>query len=466
MTAAGTILVVEDNPAEREITARLFRTRDYDVLACKNPDDALQHLSCPVDVVLTDLRMGEKSGIDLLRHWKQRRPTTPFVVLTGYAECGAAVEAMKAGAADFLQKPVATQELLDAVEKCVEHAHRRRELDELHARLNRPERLDGIVGESQVMRDLCDRARRAALSDATVLLIGESGTGKELFAAAIHDHSPRRAGPFVAVNMAAVPELLAESELFGHVEGAFTGAVGDRVGRFEAAGGGTLFIDEIGDFKLESQAKLLRVLESRSVTPVGSNEDRAVDVRVVTATSRDLTALVRSAKFREDLFYRLNVVCLRLPPLRERRADIPLLVQSFLVGLCEANGKPSLTIDDELHEFLLNHHWPGNVRQLRNVIESMVVLASDEILRMDDLPPLIDATSARAGRSSQRDSAKLEELERNAILTSLAQHNDVRVRAAAALGISVRTLQRKLRAWGLSTAQRHDGANGELVELA
>lgn len=450
MKTLGRILVVEDKPGEREATARLLRVNDYDVVACGSAEDALEHLGGRIDVVITDLRMGANSGIDLLQYWKQRRPSTPFILVTAYGELDTAVDAMKAGAVDFLEKPVQPDDLLQLVQHCVEMSFRHREVDELHARLNNPERLDGIVGESQIMRELCDRARRAALSNSTVLLTGESGTGKELFAAAIHRLSPRRSGPFVAVNMAAVPELLAESELFGHVEGAFTGAVGDRIGRFEAANGGTLFIDEIGDFKLESQAKLLRVLESHLITPVGSNEDRRVDVRVVTATSRDLAALVRSSKFREDLFYRLNVVCLWLPPLHERRDDIPLLVDAFLTQLCDANDKPRMQLDDELMDFLYNHRWPGNVRQLHNVIESMVVLAVGDRLTVKDLPPLIDAAPTPQRKPEYRaDRGKLEDVERDAILDALERHDHVRIQAAAALGISVRTLQRKLKKWGL-----------------
>lgn len=306
-----------------------------------------------------------------------------------------------------------------------------------------------IIAGSASMREAIARAQRAARTESTVLVVGESGTGKELIAEGIHRCSRRSGGPFVVVNMAAIPETLVESELFGHVRGAFTGANTDRVGRFQAADGGTLFIDEIGDFPLESQAKLLRALESLSVTPVGSCRDRTVDVRVVAATSRDLRKMLREGTFREDLYYRLNVITLQLPPLRERNGDVQLLTEAFLNQLCAQNQRPLPDVDAELADFLESFDWPGNVRQLRNCLESMVVMARGAVLTLEDLPPHLH----RAGGGEEDEirippGTPLEVVERKAILQALDYYHGNRIQAAESLGISVRTLQRRLKTWG------------------
>jgi DNA-binding NtrC family response regulator len=311
------------------------------------------------------------------------------------------------------------------------------------------------------MQAVFDQIERVAETDATVLITGESGTGKELAAEAIHHRSPRRRGPFSAVNMAAVPETLVESELFGHMQGAFTGAATNRTGRFESADGGTLFIDEIGDLRLTSQAKLLRVLESRRITPVGGDASKEVDVRVIAATNKRLEAMVADDGFREDLYYRLNVVMIALPPLRERREDIPLLVRHFLGELCETYGRPMPEMDDRLEEFLLTYDWPGNVRQLRNCIESMLVLGDSRPLTRDDLPAMVEENPSRLEASLDIPSdVTLEELEKAAIRQALRRFDDNRTRAARSLGISVRTLQRKLKKWGTSGG-KGSGNGGE-----
>lgn len=304
-----------------------------------------------------------------------------------------------------------------------------------------------IIACSAVMHTVFDEIRRTAQANATVLVTGESGTGKELVAEAIHRQSRRRNGPFMAINMTAVPETLVESELFGHVEGAFTGAAGQRAGRFEAADGGTLFIDEIGDLKLTSQAKLLRVLENHHVTPVGSNENRKVDVRVIAATNRHLEKMVAEGKFREDLYYRLNVISIALPPLRFRREDIPLLLDHFLDELCNANGKPRLTAAPELIRFLVAYDWPGNVRQLRNCIESMVILSRSHTLMVEDLPALIRSNQGQAPRFEMPQGLTLADIVKAAVLQTLDRLDGNRTQAAQSLGISVRTLQRKLKLW-------------------
>ncbi len=319
------------------------------------------------------------------------------------------------------------------------------------ATADQPTRFGALWGVSRSMQTVYEQIRRVAQTQATVLIVGESGTGKELVAAAIHEHSPRRRGPFSTINMAAVPETLVESELFGHVKGAFTGAGHDRAGWFQATGGGTLFIDEIGDLQLTSQAKLLRVLDNHRITPVGGNESRKIDVRVLTATNQPLESLVAENRFREDLYYRLNVLSIKLPPLRERREDIPLLTTCFFEEIAATYGQPPPELSDELKQFLLDYDWPGNVRQLRNAIESMMVLADSGVLTVDDLPPTVQGDSVGHESAFEvPDDLTLEEIEKTAILQSLDRCRGNRTQAARCLAISVRTLQRKLKQWGIS----------------
>jgi transcriptional regulator with PAS, ATPase and Fis domain len=323
-------------------------------------------------------------------------------------------------------------------------------------RSERPaQRLPGFqdfVGASQPVCRVFELTERAAVTGSTVLIRGESGVGKELIAQAIHENSTRRHKPLVVVNITAVPGTLLESELFGHVKGAYTDASSNRVGLFEAADGGTLFLDEIGDLELACQAKLLRVLEDHKVTPVGGGRARRVDVRVVTATRHNLERMVRQGTFREDLYYRLNVVTIRIPPLRQRPGDIQLLVEHFLQEMCHRNGKPLLEIDDQLMDYLRSYEWPGNVRQLRNCVESMVVLSDSNTLTMDDLPPTARSNSLVSEPEIVFPTNKtLDETQKLVVLERLDRHDGNRSRAARSLGISVRTLQRKLKKWGLQT---------------
>ena len=334
-----------------------------------------------------------------------------------------------------------------------------------------------IITSSDLMLHVFDQASRCAETDVSVLVTGESGTGKELIVEAIHSSSPRSSGPFVIVNMAAVPESLIESELFGHVAGAFTGSSGARIGRFEAADGGTLFIDEIGDLALESQVKLLRVLENGCVTPVGSNDDRKVDVRVIAATNRDLAQMVQDGEFREDLYYRLNVVSIALPPLRARPEDIEPLVSHFLCELSQQCDRTPPALDAELMRFLQSHDWPGNIRQLRNCVESMFVLADSDTLTLNDLPATVRQRGRRSEIAMQSlAGCTLEEIERLAIANTLKQCRGNRTRAAQTLGISIRTLQRRLKkygelgdsspAFGEESISRHaDGNSRQVVAL-
>src|SRR5256885_2721054 len=327
---AGRVLVVEDHESERRAVSQILKAEGFAVYGAENADKAISYIEENIDVVLSDLQMGDVSGLDLLQLWKKRRPETQFILLPGHSSVNSAVEAIKAGAYDYVTKPVNPDELILLIKRAIETLQKDKEIDNLRRRLDQRFGLDQIVGQSKLMKDVFARIQRAAPVDSTVLILGESGTGKELVAQALHHNSGRRKGPFVAVNCAAVPATLVESELFGHVRGAFTGATDRRIGRFEQADGGTLFVDEIGDFELGLQAKLLRVLETFTLTPVGGHEDRKVNVRVVAATSRDLRKMVEEGKFREDLFYRLNVIAVNLPPLRQRPDDIPILVDHFL----------------------------------------------------------------------------------------------------------------------------------------
>jgi two-component system, NtrC family, response regulator HydG len=453
MSTEPKILVVEDKDNEREALSRLLRQEGYQVVGAANPEEAMAHLGEQIDLIISDLRMGENSGLDLLRLWKSRLPGTPLVMVTAHGDVSSAVEAMKLGAEDYLTKPVNPDELLILVNRCLEFYRKDETIRQLQERLDQRLGFEKIIGSSKEILDVFDQARRAANTDCTVLVVGESGTGKELIAESLHQNSPRKKGPFVTVNMAAVPEHLVESELFGHIKGAFTGAMAARIGRFETAHRGTLFIDEIGDFALASQAKLLRVLENHTITPIGSNDDKLVDVRTVAATSRRLEEMVRNHEFREDLYYRLNVVTIRLPPLRERAEDIPLLVASFLESFGAAHGKPDLVVEPSLLRFLQSYEWPGNVRQLRNAIQSMVVMSRGSRLTLDDLPATLESDPLLNEGRISLGGTSLKDVQRAAVEKALAEFGGHRTRVAEALGISVRTLQRKLKLWGLDAGR-------------
>src|SRR3954471_8085560 len=394
MSTSGRMLVVEDHESERRMMMQLLKQEGFTIYGAENADKALSYVDENIDVVLTDLNMGDVSGIKLLQLWKQRKPDTQFIVFTGEKSTKSAVEAMKAGAYDYITKPVDADELILLIRRALDGMQKDKELDSLRRRLDQKFGLDQIVGQSKQMKDVFAKIQRAAQVDSTVLILGETGTGKELVAQALHHNSPRKKGPFVAVNCAAVPATLVESELFGHVRGAFTGATDRRVGRFEQADGGTLFIDEIGDFDLGLQAKLLRVLETLTFTPVGGYEDKKVNVRVLTATSRDIDRMVQEGKFREDLFYRLKVVTINLPCLRDRVDDIPLLVEHFLKEISSTKNTAHRRVSPEVMRRFQSYRWPGNVRELRNALESMMVLADGEVLTENDLPERIATASA------------------------------------------------------------------------
>jgi two-component system, NtrC family, response regulator HydG len=429
------ILIVEDDDSEREALARVLRLENYQVVAARSVAEGLELAAEGVDLVISDLCLRRESGLDLLRRWKPKHPHTPFLLVTAFGTIQTAVDAIKLGADDFLLKPVDPVQMLDLVQRLLQR--RKPGAATGHDSAS----LAAIVGNSSAVSLIRQQIRRAAVTNSTVLISGESGTGKELVARAIHGSSPRANGPLTVINMAAMPDTLVESELFGHAKGAFTSAVQQRIGRFEQANHGTLFIDEIGDFPLHMQAKLLRVVEDGLVSPLGSEQELHVDVRLVAATSRPLAKLVRSGEFREDLFYRLNVIAIDLPPLRQRREDIAPLVQHFLQQIAGNLGAEVRAVSPDLLTRLEGLSWPGNVRQLRNCLERMCVMGSAAELTLADLPSEIsEADPVVAG--------DLATLERSAIVEALRRFDGNRTRAAEALGISVRTLQRRLRDWG------------------
>ena len=452
------ILIVDDEKNTREGLARALQ-RQYDVRLADGGAAALRVLeSEPVDLLLSDVRMPEMDGLTLMRRALARVPQPVCVLLTAYGAVETAVEATKAGAYDYLEKPVNLDRLETVIQRALASRAMETENRRLREQLDRRFGLENIVGQSPEMQEVFDTIRQVAPSRATVLIEGESGTGKELVARAIHQLSPRAMGPFVAVHCAALASTLLESELFGHERGAFTGAVERHQGRFEAADGGTLFLDEIGEIDLSMQVKILRVLEERRFERVGGRETVEVDIRLVAATNRDLRRMVEERKFREDLYFRLNVVTVVLPPLRARPGDIPLLADRFLKEFAAENGKPPPALTADALDALSAYPWPGNVRELRNAIERMVVLSRGDRLTVRDLPAAIREHARARGRAGDGPGAgaalSLEENERRVIRRALEATGGNRVRAARELGISRRTLHRKIAAYGLADVGR------------
>ena len=445
-----TILIVDDDKNTRDGLQRALQ-RNYTVRTAESADAALAVLAQTpqVDLMLSDLRMPGTDGLGLLRYVHQHYPRTVFVLLTAYGSVETAVEAMRLGAYDFLMKPVN----LDQLDILVAQALKAHDPEpEPQPQLDGNGGLENIIGESPPMKAVFDIIRQAAPTQASILIQGASGTGKELVARAIHRLSARSNGPFVAVHCAALSSTLLESELFGHEKGAFTGTAGQRRGRFEMADGGTLFLDEISEIDRATQVKLLRVLEERTFERVGGEETVSVDIRIVAATNKDLRENVRQGTFREDLFFRLNVVDILLPSLCERTGDIPLLAGRFLKEYAQRNGRTISGFTPEALDMLARYGWPGNVRELRNAIEKMVVLSRSERLSPDDVPANIRAALMVAPPSAPSftagDSNALADVEKQKILDVLGKNNGNRTRAAAALGISRRTLHRKLKEYG------------------
>jgi DNA-binding NtrC family response regulator len=450
MSIKGRVVVVDDEVNAAAALETLLRQDGYEVAKANDGAAGLRLLETfDADVILTDLRMPGIDGLEVLARAKEIRPDALVIVMTAYGTVQTAVQAMKLGSEDYLSKPIDVEELEVLLQRAMEKKTLREETQLLRERLDHKYSLDNLVGESPDMLAAFKTVRQVASSGSSVLLTGESGTGKELFAQALHQNSSRRNRPFVKVACAALPETLLESELFGHEKGAFTGALFTRAGRFEIASGGTLFLDEIGDISPTVQVKLLRFLEEREFERVGGNKTYKVDVRIVCATHRDLPKRIEEGGFREDLYYRLNVIQVHIPPLRERGNDIALLALHFLRRYAEANGKDVRELSDEALRMLLQHPWPGNVRELENAIERAVVLADAPVLSEAHFPTLrrSDASANPGGRFPRVriPGSSLADLEREAILRTLEAVSGSTSRAASMLGISPRKIQYKMK---------------------
>ena len=446
------VLIVDDDEGHAEALAEWLEIDGYACTLAHSGEAGIAKLGEETfDAVLTDLKMRDKSGLEVLRESKSLQPDAAVLLITGHGSVETAVDAMRSGAADYLQKPVNGAELRTRLARAIEARNLRRDNLELRKQLDERFGLTGLVGHSPQMQRVFSIVRQVAGTTATVLVLGESGTGKELVARAVHGNSPRRERNFVAVNCAALSEGLIESELFGHVKGAFTGAVSAKEGRIVHADGGTLFLDEVGDMPLLTQAKLLRVLETREVLPVGGNTPRKVDVRLVAATNRDLRSMVKEGTFREDLLFRLQVVVIDLPPLRDRAGDIPLLIDHFIGELSRQHGRSLRGIAPEARTALLRYPWPGNVRELRNVIENMVLLAGSDVLALEDVPTEVRevAREPRKGGGYELAGRSMPEVERDLIEANLRLCAGNREKAARILCMGERTLYRKIKEYKL-----------------
>jgi nitrogen regulation protein NR(I) len=460
--ALRAVLIVDDDPAIRQVLEYNLEQEGYAVRQAGSAEEGWESFAAQEpDLVITDVRMAGKSGLDLLARIKQRRPDEPVIVVTAYGNVAEAVEAMKRGAYDYVAKPFDRDALKLTIRKALEYSEVRRENIALKEELRHKFGISGILGESPAMKDIFRTLARVAPTEATVLIQGETGTGKELVARAIHHGSARAQKNFVTVNCAAIPRELMESELFGHEKGSFTGAIAPKTGKFEMAGGGTIFLDEVGDIDPELQKKLLRVLQEREIDTVGSSVPRKVDARVIAATNQPVAAMVESGKFRKDLYYRLNVVPIVLPPLRERIEDIPLLARHFLARF----GGESLTLEEEAVGKLLRHTWPGNVRELENAMERAILLrkqadriAAGDILLGEEAPkPEPSTTEGTPGGAERRRSSftlpeegvVLDEVERDLIEQALSATSGNQSAAARLLGISRQTLIYRMQKHGL-----------------
>ena len=446
------ILVVDDEESHRIMLRAVLQEEGYEVAEAADGPEAIRAVEQePFDLILLDIRMTTMDGIEALTEIRKISPFVPVLMMTAYASVKTAVEALKAGAFEYLTKPLDIEELKILIEKALEHYHLREENLALKERLGDRFDFSKIIGKSHKMKELFDLLAQVAPTDATVLILGESGTGKELVANAIHHNSPRANQPFIKVACAALPETLLESELFGHERGAFTGAIARKEGRFQLAHRGTIFLDEVGEMSATTQTKILRVLQEKEFEPLGSTRVVKVDVRVIAATNKDLEKEIREGRFREDLFYRLNVVPVSLPPLRERKEDIPALAGHFLSIYREKNKKELREISGKALDLLVRYDWPGNIRELENCIERAVVMARGEIIAPADLPPQIQALSSEKEDSGVRfpSGISLQEVEKALILKTLEDTGGNRSRAAEILGINRRTLQMKLKEYGL-----------------
>lgn len=447
--AKGNILVVDDEKSMREILEIFLKSEGYGVATAENGEKAIEAVKKDIfDLIITDMKMPRVNGLELLRNVKQITPDVAVVLITAFGTTESAVEAMKLGAYDYIQKPFQMDNIRLVVKNALDKQKLKKDVSILKQQL-KPLSLENIIGQSQPMQALFSVISRTAESSASVLITGESGTGKELVAKAIHSLSPRKDNHFVAINCAAIPEGLLESELFGHMKGAFTGAASNKQGLFELANEGTIFLDEIGEMPMSLQAKLLRVIEGGTFRRVGGLSDLTVDVRIVSATNKDLQAMIEQNRFREDLYFRLNVLSVKIPPLRERREDIPLLFDYFLKKF--AGNKKRFS--KEAAELLKNYHWKGNVRELENIVERVVLLCDSEIIDAEHLPEEISSVKKAAAVALPAEGMDIERLmedtEKAYILRALEKTNGVKTEAAKLLNLTFRSLRHKLKKYGI-----------------
>jgi len=451
MTEKGTIHIIDDEPIIHEVLGDLLTSEGYGVVNSSNGEEALEkHSPQAYELILLDLLMPGMDGIEVLKRLKKIDPHSVIIIITAYASVESAISAMKLGAFDYIQKPFKHDELLLTVGRAIEHKRLQEENLRLKDELKRKFSFENIIGKSEVMQNVFELIKASAPTRSTILLQGESGTGKELAAKAIHQNSDRASFPFITVNSGSLPPDLLESHLFGHVKGAFTGAVNLKKGLFEAAENGTIFFDEISSLKLETQSKLLRVMQEKEFMRLGGTKIIKVDARVVAATNSELEELVRQKNFRQDLFYRLNVIKIELPPLRDRKEDIPLLVKHFVNIYGKENKKEIEGVSEDVLEILVNYDWPGNIRELENLIERAVVLTKTNLITRENLPPFFVSpqgekpviTSASQGLNLKKD---LQTFQKEAIITALKKSKGVQKNAASLLGVKPTTLNEMIK---------------------
>ena len=453
MTSHERILVVDDEEQMRDLLAKVLERKGYQVSVCGDGAEALALLERePADLVVTDVRMPGLNGMEALRAIKELNPDIVVLIMTAFGSIDQAVQAVKEGAYDYINKPFKIDEILLTIDKALEERNLRHEVSTLRQELRTRYHFENLIGKSRAMQDVFGLIEQVAGSRSTVMVYGKSGTGKELVAKAVHYNSPRSAKAFVAVNCAAIPAELLESELFGHEKGAFTGAIATKVGKFELATGGTLFLDEIGHMRLDLQAKILRALQEREIERVGGTRVIKIDVRVLAATNRDLKKAIEEGTFREDLYYRLNVVPITLPDLKDRQEDIPLLANHFVQKFAPESNPAIREISKEAMAILMSHTWPGNVRELENVIERAVTLGHGPAIELKDLPPHLAGGTNPLERALAKE-ATLEDLEKDYIAMILRRTKGHQIRAASILGIDRRTLYRKIRRFSLKLGE-------------
>ena len=447
------ILIVDDEDAQRSILKGYLEKKGYKIYSASSGTEGIKTVQNNlIDIVLSDFKMPDKTGIEVLEEVKKINPEISFVILTAYGTIEDAVKAMRLGAFDYISKPVDLDELDLMIERIIEHNNLKSEIQILKNQLKEKFKIDSFISHSAKMEEVLSVAARAADSKATILITGESGTGKEVLAKSIHYVSPRKEKPFIAVNIPALPETLLESELFGHEKGAFTGADKAKKGRFELADGGTIFLDEIGDIPINLQVKLLRVLQEHQIEKVGSSKNINIDVRIIAATHQNLEGKIKDGSFREDLYYRLNIVSLHIPPLRERREDILPLIDYFIEKYAKENNRNKLTLSKEAVDSLIKYNFPGNVRELENIIERAVVLCRSETITLNDLPNIVKGFKAEEEILQKEPGSmidQVEELEKKLIFDALSSANGNQSQAGRMLGLTERNLRYKMQKYGI-----------------